>query len=173
MLADLYRYAHTTHTTYHTYQKVFFFDGNREIIHPTQSTYSTMVLHPSKTALSLKSIRPKKNTQVGSLLSCPSCDYTCHKSTRLNNHMNAVHLGVKPFHCDQCPSAFPNRFHILINFWIFSSPLFSHQKWVETTHDHPHRGTSLQVPILWQRCSEQAEPDFAHQNTHRRKAFHM
>jgi len=47
--------------------------------------------------------------KVGSLLSCPSCDYTCHKSTRLTNHMNAVHLGVKPFHCDQCPSAFPNR----------------------------------------------------------------
>ena len=53
--------------------------------------------------------------QVGSLLSCPSCDYTCHKSTRLTNHMNAVHLGVKPFHCDQCPSAFPNRFPILLH----------------------------------------------------------
>ena len=79
----------TAHAKSHTYQKVFLVridQGDQKFIF----------------------------SQVGSLLSCPSCDYTCHKSTRLNNHMNAVHLGVKPFHCDQCPSAFPNRFLILL-----------------------------------------------------------
>ena len=113
---------------------------------------------------------------MGSLLSCPHCDYTCHKTTRLNNHMNAVHLGVKPFHCDQCPSAFPNRFPILLHtsflHKIFTCPLL-HQEWVKTAHDQPHWGAAIQVPVLRERSPKQAKSHLPHQNTHWRKTFHL
>ena len=69
------------------------------------------------------------------MISCSSCSYTCTKSHRLTNHINAVHLGIRysvtlltcfvlyfffyfrPFHCDQCTSSFPTtsglKMHIL------------------------------------------------------------
>ena len=55
--------------------------------------------------------------QVGHLLSCSSCSYSCITSHRLTNHINAVHLGIRPLHCDQCTSSFPTtsglKMHIL------------------------------------------------------------
>jgi len=43
------------------------------------------------------------------IFSCDQCDYKCKKSHRLNFHINAVHLGVKPYVCEECSAAFSTR----------------------------------------------------------------
>jgi len=39
-------------------------------------------------------------------LVCSECGYKCKDNHRLTSHINAVHLGIKPHLCDQCPMAF-------------------------------------------------------------------
>ena len=40
---------------------------------------------------------------------CEYCDYKCKKIARIKQHVNQVHLGVRPHLCDFCSAAFPTK----------------------------------------------------------------
>ena len=40
---------------------------------------------------------------------CKECVYQSKNETHVKNHVNAVHLKLKPFKCEKCPSVFSQK----------------------------------------------------------------
>ena len=40
---------------------------------------------------------------------CEHCEYKCQNVARIKQHVNQVHLGLRPFLCDYCSSSFPTK----------------------------------------------------------------